>query len=56
MGAYHSQAGELGGDLGVQRLDLSVQAGQQGGQGAGHLGAGGSLLAGGLHGADVSRW
>src|SRR5215469_14371895 len=33
-------AGELGGDLGVQGLDLGVEAGQHGGQGAGHLGAG----------------
>jgi hypothetical protein len=38
--------GELGGDLGFQRFDLGVQAGQHGGQGAGHLGAGSSLLTG----------
>jgi hypothetical protein len=39
--------GELGGDLGFQRLNLGVEAGHHGGQGAGHVGAGGSLRAGG---------
>ena len=49
------RAGELGDDMCSECFDLGIQAGRDGGRGAGHLGAGGPAVRW-CCGADRGRW